>query len=85
MGVREVAVLTIRDVDDELKAKLRVRAAHNGRSMEAEVRDILATALAEDETPLGTAIAQRFAKYGGIELELPDRTAAGPIRGAEFS
>lgn len=72
-------MLTIRDVDDELKAKLRVRAAQNGRSMEAEVRDILSAALAEDDTPLGTAIARRFADIGGVELELPDRKEH-PIR-----
>ena len=37
--------LTIRGVDDELKRKLRVRAAENGRSMEEEVRQILRHAL----------------------------------------
>ena len=36
-----MAALTIRNLDDDVKAKLRIRAAHNGRSMEAEVRDIL--------------------------------------------
>ena len=37
--------LTIRSIDDELKRKLRVRAAENGRSMEEEVRQILRHAL----------------------------------------
>ncbi len=36
-----MAALTIRNLDDDVKAKLRVRAAHNGRSMEAEAREIL--------------------------------------------
>ena len=44
-----MATLTIRDLDEHLKAKLRVRATGNGRSMEAEVRDILRLAL--DERP----------------------------------
>jgi plasmid stability protein len=37
--------LTIRGIDDDLKRQLRVRAAENGRSMEAEVRQILRHAL----------------------------------------
>jgi len=37
--------LTIRGIDDRLKRALRVRAAENGRSMEAEMRQILRTAL----------------------------------------
>ncbi|MBP2323840.1 plasmid stability protein [Kibdelosporangium banguiense] len=40
-----MAVLTIRDLDEGLKAQLRIRAAENGRSMEAEVRAILASVL----------------------------------------
>lgn len=40
-----MATLTIRDFDEVLKARLRVRAAEHGRSMEAEVRAILADAL----------------------------------------
>ena len=36
-----MAALTIRNLDEDVKAKLRIRAAHNGRSMEAEVREIL--------------------------------------------
>ena len=39
-----MAVMTIRNLDDEVREKLRIRAAHNGRSMEAEVRAILAAA-----------------------------------------
>ena len=40
-----MAVLTIRDLDDEVRDKLRIRAAHNKRSMEAEVRAILTEAV----------------------------------------
>jgi plasmid stability protein len=70
-----VAILTIRGIDDELKARLRVRAARHGRSMEAEVRELLRAALDPPSTQrgLGTRIHQRFAALGGEELELPPR------------
>lgn len=70
-----MATLTIRDVDDELRTRLRVRAAQHGRSMEAEVRAILREALAKPRPSrhLGTRIHQRFAAVGAADLELPDR------------
>ncbi len=40
-----MAVMTIRNLDDEVRDKLRVRAAQHGRSMEAEVRAILTEAV----------------------------------------
>ena len=63
--------LTIRDVEEEIRNRLRVRAAQHGRSMEAEVREILREALAKapDETKLGSRIHQRFASVGGEDLE----------------
>jgi antitoxin FitA len=72
-----MATLTIRDLDDELKAALRVRAAEHGRSMEAEVREILRAALTRRSRPavgMGTRILQRFSGSGNVEIELPDRT-----------
>ncbi len=71
-----MATLTIRGLDDELRARLRVRAAERGRSMEAEVREILRDALTKPSgrDPLGSRIRQRFATLGGIELDLPART-----------
>ena len=39
--MRVMSTLTIRKVDEEVKKRLQVRAAENGRSMEAEVRAIL--------------------------------------------
>ena len=70
-----MATLTIRDLDDELRAQLRVRAARHGRSMEAEVRVILRDALTRPPTAdrLGSRIRQRFSSVGGVELELPER------------
>ena len=71
----DMATLTIRNVDASLRERLRVRAAQHGRSMEAEMRQILQTTLAEPAGPpqpnLAEAIRRRFAPFGGVELELP--------------
>ncbi len=77
-----MSTMTIRNIDDDLKSRLRVRAAENGRSMEAEVRQILKTALDRDqaenrpvpEKGLGTWIHEHFAEIGGVELNIPKRT-----------
>jgi plasmid stability protein len=74
-----MATITIRNIDEKVKRKLQVRAALNGRSMEAEIRAYLAI-LAEEDTPppasnegLGSAIHKRFAALGGVELDIPPR------------
>lgn len=71
-----MATLTVRDFDDELKARLRVRAAHHGRSMEAEVRAILRAALTKpaSDVGMGTRIRQRFGDVEDASLPLPPRT-----------
>lgn len=70
-----MASITIRDLDEALKARLRVQAATHGRSMEEEARDILRTALNREAAPpanLAAAIRARFAPLGGVELpEMP--------------
>ena len=71
-----MASLTIRNLEDPLKVRLRVRAAHHGRSMEEEVRHILRTALTEVTQPvphLGEAIRQRFAPFGGVDVPASTR------------
>ena len=71
-----MASITIRNLDDEIKQNLRVRAAENGHSMEEEVREILRYTLDVDPLPeknLGTAIHQLFKAAGGIELDIPPR------------
>ena len=65
-----MATLTIRNVDPALKERLRVRAARHGRSMEAELRHILNTALRGEknrEVNLAEAIRRRFLPFGGVE------------------
>ena len=71
-----MASITIRNLDDGVKTRLRMQAAGNGRSMEEEARLILAEAV--DREPslakgLGTAIHELFKPLGGVELELPPR------------
>lgn len=85
-----MATLTIRDLDDAIRDKLRVRAAENGRSMEAEVREILATVVGKPgphtDYGLGERIHALFAEIGGVEpdeLVIPPRT--GTPRYADFS
>jgi plasmid stability protein len=71
-----MAALTIRNLDEGLKKRLRVRAAIHGTSMEDEARSILRAALAEERaTPehLGTALHELFAPLGGVELDIPER------------
>jgi plasmid stability protein len=71
-----MATLTIRGLDDETKARLRMSAARHGRSMEAEVRSILEQALPSPQASggLGSRIHARFAAVGGVELDLPRRS-----------
>ncbi len=72
-----MATLTIRNLDENVKRKLQVRAALNGRSMEAEVREMLSQLVtngsAATRQGLGTAIHKRFAALGGVELVIPPR------------
>ena len=71
-----MASITIRNLDDAVKTRLRVRAAGNRRSMEEEVRLILREVVGPEVIPekgLGTAIHELFKPFGGVELELPPR------------
>ena len=75
-----MATLTVRNLDPEVHKRLRVRAAESGRSMEAEIRQILQDAVAapkpgpeESGLNLAEAIRRRFAPFGGVELDLPPR------------
>lgn len=78
-----MVTLTIRKIDDDLKEKLRVRAARHGRSMEAEVREILAAAVARSsptEKGLGTWLHEQFmaAGFGEVDLDIPERESWTP-------
>jgi len=74
-GRRAVATITIRNLDESVKTRLRIRAASHDRSMEEEARAILRTALQVGEAGggLGTLIHKRFMAAGGAELRQPER------------
>jgi len=78
-----MAVMTIRNIDDAIKKRLRVRAAVNGRSMEDEARDILRSALSTDDPRprnLGQAIHERFGPMGGVDLpDVPREAIREPV------
>lgn len=74
-----MTAITIRKLPEEVKQRLRMRAAEHGRSMEAEARDILLAALDEPRRVDLTWVEQLVAlgeEVGGVELDLPARDAA---------
>lgn len=79
-----MATLVIRDLDEAVKARLRVRAARNGRSMEAEARAILGAAVAEpvESRGLGSRIRRRFVDIDDFDI-VPSRTEQP--RAADFA
>jgi plasmid stability protein len=83
-AVVALAAVSIRNLDERVKERLRVRAARHGRSMEAEIRAILTDAVSEPaEVPgLLDAILDRFGELGGVELDIPPR--ADQPRAADF-
>jgi len=75
-----MASMTIRNLDDGLKARLRLRAAEHNRSMEDEARDILRSALSVASAKpqnLAESIRSRLESAGGVELEIAPRE---PVR-----
>jgi antitoxin FitA len=71
-----MASITIRKLDNAVKARLRLRAARQGCSLEEEARDILRAALAERTrrpVNLADAIRRRFEPLGGVDVALPPR------------
>lgn len=80
-----MAQLVVRNLDDDVKAKLQKRAKRHGRSTEEEVRDILRNVVAKDETDrpgLGTEIANLFAGIG-FDEEIPEQRGQ-PVRFPDF-
>jgi len=72
-----MASITIRNLDEGIKQRLRIRAAEHGRSMEEEARDILRLAMAQSAPPrdLAAAIRARIGPLGAVDLDLPARDA----------
>ncbi len=75
-----MASITIRNLDDDVKTRLRVRAAEHHRSMEEEARVILREAVSNERSGPRNLVEftrECFGPLGGVELELPPR---GPMR-----
>lgn len=85
LALLAMADLSIRNIDDVTRDRLRVRAAQHGRSMESEVRAILRAAVCEpgDDTNVLLELRRRFADGGGVDLDLPVRAA--PPRSPDMS
>ncbi len=79
----DVSTLTIRQLNEHTHARLRGRAAKHGRSVEAEVRAILDTAVDLPEENFLLALHASFSKAGGPELQGPERTE--PPRSVDLS
>lgn len=79
-----MAQLIVRNLDDDVKAKLQRRAKRHGRSTEAEVRDILRNAVREEDARLGlgSRIAARFAGIG-LDEDIPEQRGY-PAQPADF-
>jgi antitoxin FitA len=77
-----MASITVRNVPESTKRKLKIRAATRGRSMEEEVREILNNAVQsapKKQVNLGEVIHRRFARLGGVDLEpLPREPVRDP-------
>lgn len=80
-----MAQLVVRNLDDDVKAKLQKRAQRHGRSTEEEVREILRTAVRLEDAPalpLGSRLASRFARIG-FDEDIPEWRGQ-PARPADF-
>lgn len=82
-----MAVLTVRNLPDDVHRALRVRAAQHGRSTEAEVREILASVVKpEPRVRVGDALATLGRKAGltnedfAVFEKMRDKTPAEPLR-----
>ena len=67
-----MGTMTIRNLDDAVKEKIRILAARKGHSMEEEARRLLTVAVAapaHEQYGLGSAIRRRFASLGPFKLE----------------
>jgi plasmid stability protein len=82
-----MAQIIVRNIEDDVKENLKLRAKRNGRSTEEEVREILRNAVREKPPPskgLGTRIRERFKGLGLRKGEIRELRGC-PVRPAEFS
>lgn len=76
--------VTVRNIPEKTHRALKLRAAKNGRSTEAEIRRILEDALSADSTMgLGSQMAALGRRFGGVELNI--KRDSRPAEPADFS
>lgn len=76
-----MAVMTIRNIDNAIKTRLRIRAALHGKSMEEEARDILRSALSTEPVrprDLGSASMSALQRSAALTCRRPDASRAAP-------
>jgi antitoxin FitA len=75
-----MATVTVRSLSPETHRALKVRAAHHGRSTEAEIRAILEEAVRPRErVKIGSALATFGRRFGGVDLDITrDETPTDP-------
>lgn len=80
-----MAQFVVRDIEDDVKARLKLRALRHGRSMEEEIRHILRNAAKESSRPIakiGSRISARF-RGNGLAVDLPE-LRGDTVRAAEL-
>jgi len=79
-----MAAVTVRNIPEKTHRALKLRAARNGRSTEAEIRKILVdTVSPSSEMGLGSQLAALGRRFGGIDIEFTRDPR--PIEPADFS
>ena len=76
----DMASISTRNLDNEVKCRLRIRAVEHGRSIEEEARQILRAALGDTAPPvnLAAAIRSHVTAAGGVDLDLRERDPMRP-------
>ncbi len=70
-GARDMAAVTVRKLSEKTHRALKLRAARNGRSTEAEIRHILEDAVSVNKAEgLGSQLAALGRRFGGIDLNI---------------
>ena len=73
-----MASITIRNLEDDIKQRLRVRAAEHGRSMEEEARQIISQAVAAPQS-ISAVFRAHFGELQGVELTLQQQPPHEPM------
>ncbi len=78
-----MSVVTVRNIPEETHRALKLRAAQHGRSTEAEIRDILETAVRpENRIQVGSLLADFGRRLGGVGIKT--RRDPAPMKAAQF-